>query len=148
MTTTIQSPSTNHHVVITPTATRVTPTPAQPFKSVLNQGAGAVVQGAQAAVQKLPGGQLLAAAVRQPAGSPAAVAAASPTGATGLSVSSMDATGGSNNMSDVLNQQAENSMYYLGLQVEIQQETQRFSTVSNVLKARHDTVKNAINNVR
>jgi hypothetical protein len=61
-------------------------------------------------------------------------------------------TGGAPNygddMSGALQQQADNSMHYLQLQQQIQEETRAFTTISNVLKARHDTVKNAINNVR
>lgn len=44
--------------------------------------------------------------------------------------------------------QAENSMYYLQLQQQIQEENRTYSTLSNVLKARHETVKNAIGNIR
>jgi ACT domain-containing protein len=51
-------------------------------------------------------------------------------------------------MSTVLNQQAESSLYYLQLQQQIQDENRAFSTISNVLKARHDTVKTAIGNIR
>jgi hypothetical protein len=36
----------------------------------------------------------------------------------------------------------------LALQEDVQQENRRFSTVSNVLRARHDTAKAAISNVR
>ena len=37
---------------------------------------------------------------------------------------------------------------YLQLQEQISAENRQFSTLSNVLKARHDTVKNAIGNIR
>ena len=40
------------------------------------------------------------------------------------------------------------NMYYLQLQEEISSENRSYSALSNVLKARHDTVKNAIGNVR
>jgi len=36
----------------------------------------------------------------------------------------------------------------LGVQVAMQRENQVFSTISNVLKTRHDTSKNAIGNIR
>ncbi len=40
------------------------------------------------------------------------------------------------------------SMQYLQLQTAMQQENRQYTTVSNVLKTKHDTVKNSINNVR
>ena len=39
-------------------------------------------------------------------------------------------------------------MYYLQLQEQMSQESRSYSAVSNVLKARHDTMKNAIGNIR
>jgi hypothetical protein len=39
------------------------------------------------------------------------------------------------------------NLQYLALQEEVQQENRRFSTVSNVLKARHDTAKAAVQNI-
>ena len=43
---------------------------------------------------------------------------------------------------------ADMNMFYLELQQRIQAESRKFTTISNVLKARHDTAKNAINNIR
>lgn len=40
------------------------------------------------------------------------------------------------------------NLYYLQLQEEIAAENRSYSAMSNVLKARHDTVKNAIGNIR
>jgi hypothetical protein len=40
------------------------------------------------------------------------------------------------------------NMQYLALQQNMQDESRRFTLVSNVLKAKHDTAKNAIGNVR
>ncbi len=39
-------------------------------------------------------------------------------------------------------------MAFLELQQQMQSENQRFTTLSNVLKARHETAKNSINNIR
>lgn len=47
----------------------------------------------------------------------------------------------------VLQQQAAMNMQYLQLQNQMQQENQTFSTLSNVLKVRHDTAKNSISNI-
>jgi hypothetical protein len=40
------------------------------------------------------------------------------------------------------------NLQYLALQEKMQGENRQFSTISNVLKTKHDTAKNAINNVR
>jgi TolA-binding protein len=40
------------------------------------------------------------------------------------------------------------SMQYLQLQEQIQQENRQYSTLSNVLKTRHESAKTAINNIR
>lgn len=49
--------------------------------------------------------------------------------------------------SSMLNQQAASNTQYLMLQNQMQQENQVFSTLSNVLKVRHDTAKNSISNI-
>ena len=40
------------------------------------------------------------------------------------------------------------SMQYLGIQEKIQQETREFAMLSNIMKAKHEAAKNAINNIR
>ncbi len=40
------------------------------------------------------------------------------------------------------------NMQLLALQQQIQEESQRFSTVSNVMRAKHDTAKAAVSNIR
>lgn len=40
------------------------------------------------------------------------------------------------------------SMQYLGLQQAIQQETREFNLLSNVMKTKHESARNAINNIR
>ena len=37
---------------------------------------------------------------------------------------------------------------YLALQNEVQKESRQFTTLSNVMKTKHDTAKNAIQNIR
>jgi hypothetical protein len=48
----------------------------------------------------------------------------------------------------MMSQDADQNMYYLQLQEQMSQESRSYSAVSNVLKARHDTMKNAIGNIR
>ena len=40
------------------------------------------------------------------------------------------------------------NMQYLGLQQKMQADNRQFTTLSNIMKTKHDTAKNAINNVR
>ncbi len=55
--------------------------------------------------------------------------------------------GGMPNPMDVLQAQAASNMQFLVLQNQMQQENQRFSTLSNVMKTRHDTASNTIRNM-
>jgi len=124
----------------------------------------AVVQGAEQAATRLPGGPLLAAALRAPNSVPA-FSAASPAGASSAmpaahgalpgATSALPAGGAaglagnsSPSVESVLSQGADQNLYFLELQERISQENRTYSALSNVLKARHETVKNAISNIR
>lgn len=151
MTTRIAESSTPH-VKATPTAARVTPPPSRPFQSVMRAGSQVVVSGAEGAVRRLPGGPVLAAAFRSgPANGPVAPeqSAEGPAGTSEpspvLGSGSPDGTG---DLENVMAHQAEQNLYYLQLQQRISAESREYTAVSNVLKARHETVKNAIGNIR
>jgi hypothetical protein len=141
-------------VTATATASRVTPPPARPFKAVMDASADAVVSGAQSAVRRLPGGPVLAAAFR-PGGSGALMdhAGAAPgvnvtaEGSAGTAGSGSGETGPAG-VEDALSRSADMNMYYLELQERISAESRTYTALSNVLKTRHDTVKNAIGNIR
>ena len=47
-----------------------------------------------------------------------------------------------------LQQAQQMNMYYLQIQEQVNAQNRTFSTLSNVLKAEHDTVKTAIGNIR
>jgi hypothetical protein len=151
MTTRIESGGPRTGVLATTTASRVTPTPDRPFKNVMAAGARAVVRGAEAAVAGLPGGPVLAAAFR-PSGSlsagPAAATAAdtSPEGSGGTAGPAGGSAAG--DLEGVLDRGADLNMQYLALQERMNEENREFTTYSNVLKARHETIKNAIGNIR
>ena len=144
-------------VYATATAPRVTPEPARPFQQMMNASSVAIVTGAEAAVTHLPGGSILAAAMR-----PGASAGALPTsplnraeGPTGTATSGTGvagvsgATGGGDpSIQAVMSQDADQNLYYLKLQEQMSAESRSYSAISNVLKARHDTMKNAIGNIR
>ena len=151
-------------VFATATAPRVTPEPARPFQQVMSAGSAAIISGAEAAVNHLPGGSILAAAMRPGVGG--SYAASSnlnrPEGPTGTAVSGLSggagavggagatgsAAGGDPSLQQVMSQDADQNLYYLKLQEQISAESRGYSAVSNVLKARHDTMKNAIGNIR
>jgi hypothetical protein len=153
-------------VVSTDSAPRVTPPSGVPFKDMVSRGAGAILRGAEAAVTALPGAPIVAAAVRPGGGSAPASMGASPSGgAMGFAaprapISSGTAEGptGTTGAGGVANEGAgvegalaqsqEFNLYYLQLQEQLAAENRAYSAMSNVLKARHDTVKNAIGNIR
>jgi hypothetical protein len=131
---------------------------------MVSRGAGALLRGAEAAVTSLPGAPIVAAAVR-PGGSSAG--AIRPLGAGGTSfvppstggvsgtAENPGATGTSaapgaesGSVEGALAQSQEFNLYYLQLQEQLAAENRQYSAMSNVLKARHDTVKNAIGNIR
>jgi hypothetical protein len=64
MTTRIEPSGPNPLVLETPIQSRTTAQPTRPFQQVMGAGAAAVVGGAEAAVRRLPGGPILAAAFR------------------------------------------------------------------------------------
>lgn len=149
---TTTGPSTN--VNLGPTAARTTAPPARPFDQVMKASATAILNGAESAVVRLPGGAILAAAMRTPpdgggsASSPVGPSAAGDHGVPGAGALPSGAPGSGPSIERVLDQNADQNLYFLGLQERISQENREFTAVSNVLKARHETVKNAIGNIR
>ena len=140
-------------VYATTTAPRVTPEPARPFQQVMSASSAAIVSGAEAAVTHLPGGSILAAAMR-PGGSRGAYALSSlnrPEGPTGTATSGLSGSSGASGpggIEQVMANDADQNLYYLKLQEQMSAESRSYSALSNVLKARHDTMKNAIGNIR
>lgn len=123
------------------TRPRVTPRPVGArFRDVIDDGADALLGGVEAASTLVPGGSVVSAAVRG-ARTGAALEAAEAPGAGG-------ADRGIQSMADLQRAMMDDNMEYLRLQQQIQAENRRFTTVSNVMKARHETAKNAINNIR
>ena len=166
MTTRIGSGGPSTGVSGSPSAARVTAPAGQPFSSMMSAGASAILSGAEQAVTRLPGGPILAAALRPTAAGagPAAMTAPSAAGAgTASGVGSLTPEGsagtagigsgptgadGGGGVEAALNQSANQNMYFIELQERISAESRNYSAISNVLKARHDTVKNAIGNIR
>lgn len=135
------------------TTPRQTPEPAsRRFSEALRQGASVILSGATAAAGALPGVPVVTAAIRgasDAAAGPAAVnapgesAEAPGTGATGAS-----GQPGQSDMERVMQESQAFNLYYLEIQEQMSRENRRFSALSNVMKARHETAKSAIGNIR
>jgi len=159
MTTRIESSGPAPLVTSTTIQPRTTPQPTRAFQQVMGAGAGAIVGGAEAAVRRLPGGPILAAAFRPGAGpaggvpptavttTPEGHALASSGAAPGETAES---PGASNDPSveGMLDQNADKNLYYIALQERISAENRMYTAYSNVLRVRHETMKNAIGNFR
>ncbi len=116
------------------TRSRQTPRPAQPFHDLLAGGVSLLLSGAEVATHVVAG-PALAAAVHD--------ARAGATGALGASGGSAPA-----DLSSMVQDGQASNMQLLALQQQIQNETQQFSTVSNVMRAKYDTAKAAVSNIR
>jgi hypothetical protein len=113
-----------------------------------------VVAGAEAAANRLPGVPIVAAAVR-PVQVPSRAAESAlvdrPEGSSGTAAESATpaaGTTGDTSLDGFLQHQSDLNTQYLMLQERISAENREYTAVSNILKARHDTVKNAIGNIR
>jgi hypothetical protein len=145
------------------TTPRVTPAPVHvPFGEIMSK---ALTGGAELALSALPGGPLMAMALRTGAGTavsiqplvgataaPGGVAAAAASTPEGPSVSgSAGATTGGGelgNMQSAMAQSQEMNMQFLRLQEQVNTQNRSFTTMSNLMKAEHETVKTAIGNIR
>lgn len=125
----------NHQPMTVDTArVRQTPKPAVSFKGVLQTGARVLLSGARVA-SGIVGGPLLSAAV---------------TGAASEGLGqSVDGADGSLDPARALHQQRmADDLKLLALQDSIQRNNRQISLVSNVMKARHETAKSTISNIR
>lgn len=154
----VQNRKTNPSLSLEPTAPRSTPREGPSFREVLGGSASTLVRGAESALHRLPGGPVLAAAVRGVPGSPGAPAiphasmlpggtVEGGTSAEGPSAPGVPAASGSS-IDGALTASQDMNLYFLRIQEAMAAENRAYTACSNVLKARHDTVKNAIGNIR
>lgn len=123
------------------TAPRVTPpSTGQRFRDALGEGAMGVLDGVEQAAGLVPGGGAVAAAIRAGQRAQGAGGNASISGAGGTPTASSPES--------VLAGSQAQAMDLLEMQQQISMEQRQFQTVSNVMKARHDTAKAVIQNVR
>jgi hypothetical protein len=147
---------TDSRLEVDATRVRQTERPTAPFRSVLAGGVSLLMSGAEVATHVV-GGPVLAAAVHDArAGAATALAVSGgPGGAGGGSPAATMAAGTAGGANpemttvDAMMQQGEMSNFQLlALQQRVQQENQQFTTVSNVMRAKHDTAKAAVSNIR
>jgi hypothetical protein len=149
MTTRIEPGGPSPLVAAGPIAPRTTDQPTRPFQAVLRASASAVVSSAEAAVRSLPGGPILAAAFRPTSGSvPGGFTAEGATTPEGAPLSGPTGTPGSSDVEGMLGENSDKNLYYIVLQERISAENRQYTAYSNVLRARHETMKNAIGNFR
>ena len=144
MTTFRTTPGVTPDIRIRESRPRMTPQPAaQRFRDALDASAGTILDGVEAASDLVPGAGVVGAAVRggrsgadeagQVAGAEQAEGPGAAAGPAGQ---------------DLVQAGADRNTQYLLLQEQISAENRRFTTLSNVLKARHDTAKAAIHNIK
>lgn len=126
------------------TSPRQTQDRAERFRAALEAGAESLVSGAASAAAGVPGAPLLSAAIRGSSAGAGAPGTEAPEGPAA------PAAGGEagGDMASVIKQSQDFNLYYLQIQESMSQENRRFSALSNVMKARHETSKTAIGNIR
>jgi len=124
-------------LTVAPTRARQTERPAQPFREVLAGGVSLLLSGAEVATHVVAG-PLMAAAVHD-----ARAGATAGLGGTGL-----QSSGNPGDIQSMLQDGQASNLQLLALQQQIQSESQQFSTVSNVMRAKYDTAKAAVSNIR
>ncbi len=145
---TIRSDSSTARVTTTPMVGRATAEPAdRRFRAALADGATVLLGGVESAARSLPGGEIVAAAIDRT--SSAAGSRSSAGAAGGGSISALVSGGATASAAEEsLMGSSNDAMELIALQQQMQDENRRYSTLSNVLKARHETAKNAIGNIR
>ena len=125
-------------LVIQPSRKRETPPPRVTFRRVMQGGAEILAAGARVA-SRIVGGPFLAASFSGVDGNLPALG----TGPLGIG------GGGPQDPIGMLQDQGmSDDLKLLALQDKIQRNNRQFMLISNVMKARHDTAKSAISNIR
>ncbi len=128
-------------IQVEPSRPRETPRPTLSFQGILRGGANVLLAGAQAASTVIGAPLLTAAVAKARAGIDAAPAGASAS-------ASAPATSESDALRTMQQERASEDLKLIALQSEIQRHDRQISLLSNMLKARHDTAKAAIGNIR
>jgi hypothetical protein len=115
------------------------------LRNAAGQVAAGVAGGVSVAAPYLPGGAVLAGALRA---APAALAGSVAASLTGGATAAGSGGGELLEATRTIQQEAQTfNLQYLQLQEAMQRESREFTAVTNVMKVRHDSAKAAINNV-
>jgi hypothetical protein len=147
---------TDSRLEIDGTRARQTERPAAGFRGVLAGGASFLLAGAEVATHVVAGPILAAAVHDARVNATGAIAGAAPPvgGPAGSAANASLAAAAGTPGGEAANVQAlvqggqSSNLQLLALQQQVQQENQRFSTLSNVMRAKHDTAKAAVANIR
>jgi hypothetical protein len=165
----VSSP-TDSRLEIDATRARQMEKPPAPFRDVLAGGVSLLMSGAEVATHVIAG-PVMAAAVHDARigaansisggvgnfGSPGSFGSPSIGGAfetTGIGPAGLPPAGtgagtsGAPNVQAMMQDGQTSNMQMLALQQQIQDESQRFTTISNVMRAKYDTAKAAVSNIR
>ncbi len=140
-------------VQVARTRRRQTPAEARPLRELAAGGANVLLTGAEIALHAV-GGPLLAAAVHGPREDVVAGIRGEPPGGSGAGAPATgDSAAGALNpelaqMHAMQRESQRFNLQLLELQEVVQKENRRFTVLSNVVRARHDTAKAAVSNIR
>ena len=150
----------SNRISLTPTVARQTP--KNEFGNVLKSALQSAVNAGGALLNSVPGAGVISAAVSNVtalAGSGGSGSAQASYAATG--VSSVSGGGGATaqalatspngvpgELTGMIGQMRAEADRSTMMQMQMQQESREYNTISNVLKVRHDSAKSAINNIR
>ncbi|MFT3706675.1 MAG: hypothetical protein QM817_03315 [Archangium sp.] len=150
-----------NRISMTPTVARQTP--KNEFGNVLKSTLQTAVNAGSSLIGMLPGGGIVSAAVNNvtalasQGGTAQGISAATGISSVGGGGSGLSATaqtlatspnGVPNEMGGMISQMRAEADRSMLMQMQMQQESREYNTVSNVLKVRHDSAKSAINNIR
>jgi hypothetical protein len=134
------------------TTPRATDAPAADrFREALGRSAGQLVAGVEQVAGLVPGGPLVTAAIRGAAGSEGVASAGQSLTSSGAQTSGAQTSGANGTETSAMGglaDQSNQAMQLLELQHALAMEQQRVQTISNVMKARHDSNKAVIGNLR
>jgi hypothetical protein len=158
----LSSSNADTRLEIDATRARQTERPAAPFRDVLAGGVSLLMSGAEVATHVMAGPVMAAAvhdarvgAVGAISGAGAAagsgalgVAGSAPVGPAGAAAAAAAPGSDMSSIQSMMQDGQSSNMQMPALQQQIQDESQRFTTVSNVTRAKYDTAKAAVSNIR
>ena len=152
----------SNRISMTPTVARQTP--KNEFGEVLKNTVQTAAQISGSLMSALPGGGIISAAVSNVTTLASAQSRNAASGITSIGGSSLGVVGGSNatsqtlattpmggapaEMTGMISQMRAEADRSMLVQMQMQQESREYNTLTNVLKVRHDSAKSAINNIR